>query len=50
MRSWWDSLKEVWAHEEKRKIQWIAHRYYLRSHMDGEVVQKTGEVIPKESV
>jgi phosphoribosyl-dephospho-CoA transferase len=49
MREWLDALKHVWHQEEDAKLKRIAHRYDLRRHMDGDVIQKTGEIIPRES-
>lgn len=46
----WRRLIEAWDHEEGVHLRSIAHRYAERAWMDGEVIQKTGEVIPKESV
>jgi len=50
MRSILEALKKVWHHEEDFHMRKVAHRYAERAWMDGEVIQKTGEVIPKESV
>jgi len=46
-------LASVWKDqrdaEEKQRLKVIAHSHYLRAYMDGEVIKKTGEVVPKES-
>jgi hypothetical protein len=39
-----------WDREHHTHMKKIAHRYSQRALMDGEVVKRTGEVVPKESV
>jgi hypothetical protein len=43
------SLSSEWHAEERLHMKQIAWRYSDRAQMDGEVVRKTGEVIPRES-
>lgn len=45
-----DWLARWWHHENEKNERVIAHRASQRSFMDGHVIRKTGEVIPKESV
>ena len=30
-------------------MKYVAHRYAERAWMDGEVIRKTGEIVPRES-
>lgn len=46
----WRRIVEALAHEDGVHMRRVANRYSERSFMDGEVIKKTGEVIPKESV
>jgi hypothetical protein len=39
-----------WDREHHAHMRRIANRYSLRAQMDGEVIKRTGEVVPKESV
>jgi hypothetical protein len=50
MRRLFEHLKKLWSHEEDIHMRKVAHRYAERALMDGHVIQKTGEVISKESV
>jgi len=50
MREWIEAFRHIWHHDDDAKMKRIAFKYDLRRHMDGEVIQKTGEIIPKESV
>mgnify|MGYP001279697140 CR=1 FL=1 len=49
MRQLIDHIWRIWYGEERAHMREIAHRHYLRTVMDGEVIQKSGEIIPKES-
>lgn len=44
-----DHLRKAWRHEETIHMRLIAERYSDRAHMDGDVIQKTGELVPRES-
>lgn len=46
----WKKIIEEWDREHHVHMKHVAHRYAERAWMDGEVVKRTGEVIPKESV
>lgn len=39
----------MWHHEEEVHMKKIAFHYANRAQMDGDVIKKTGEIIPKES-
>lgn len=43
------SFSEEWHAEERLHMKRIAWRYSDRMLMDGAMIQRTGEVIPKES-
>jgi len=45
MRTLWSE----WHKEERLHMKKVAWRYSDRMLMDGSVIRKTGEVIPKES-
>lgn len=49
LRSLLRHLSSEWEQEERLKMKKIAHQYAERQWMDGHVIKKTGEVIPKES-
>lgn len=49
-RSLIKSCKAEWHAEERNHMRAVAHRYALRAQMDGHVIRKTGETVPKESV
>ena len=49
-KAWEQALREGKPNPELWVTREMAHRYGERAEMDGEVVKKTGEVIPKESV
>lgn len=49
-RSLLRSIRTEWHAEDRQHMRVIAHKYALRASMDGDVIRKTGEVIPKESV
>ncbi len=44
-----DALTRLWTHEEDGRMKLIAFRYQERARMNGDVIKKTGEIIPKES-
>ena len=50
MRNLLHILRKLWRVEEDSHMRKVAMRYSLRAQMDGHIVRKTGEVIPKESV
>lgn len=50
IRSLFKSIRSEWHAEERNHMRAIAHRYALRAQMDGHVIRKTGETVPKESV
>ncbi len=49
MRSLVEALNRLWTHEDDSRMKLIAFRYQERARMDGEVIKKTGEIIPKGS-
>ena len=49
MRSFLEALMRIWEEEDAIHMKSIAHKYAERAYMDGEVIKKTGEVIPRES-
>ena len=46
----WKKIIDEWNREDEVHMKHVAHRYAERAYMDGHVIRKTGEVIPKESV
>ena len=42
-------FEEELERDEKLRMRTLAHHYAERAKMDGEVIRKTGEIIPKES-
>lgn len=44
-----DHFRKVWSNENTLHMRKIADRYAQRAAQDGDVVQKTGEIIPRES-
>jgi len=50
LRSFFEAVRHLWTHEDNSHMKKIAFRYAERAHMDGNVIKKTGEIIPKESV
>ncbi len=46
----WKKVVSEWNHEDDLNMKKIAHQYAERAWMDGHVIKKTGEVVPKESV
>ena len=49
MRSLLQVIRGLWRAEEDLRMRRIAHGYAQRAEMDGHVIRKTGEVVPKES-
>jgi uncharacterized protein YihD (DUF1040 family) len=49
MRYLIEVFRHIWSHEDDIHMKKVAHRYAERALMDGHVIKKTGEVIPKES-
>lgn len=49
LSSFLDDLRKEWNREDKLRMKKIAWRYSERMHMDGAVIKKTGEIIPRES-
>lgn len=49
-KAWEQALREGKPNPELFVARSMAERYAQRAEMDGEVVQKTGELVPKESV
>lgn len=49
LKSLLKSFSEEWHAEDRLHMRRIAWRYSDRMLMDGAVVQRTGEVIPRES-
>ena len=48
--NWLEQLRKAWHYEETLHMRKLAQRYANRAMMDGSVIKRTGEVIPKESV
>jgi hypothetical protein len=46
----WRKIVYEWDREHDSHMKKVAHRYAERAWMDGDVIKRTGEVVPKESV
>jgi hypothetical protein len=44
-----DKIMAEWNIEDTMRMKQIAHNYAERRWMDGSVIKKTGEVIPRDS-
>ena len=49
MRPLLEALDRLWTREDDNHMKRIAFKYAERMRMDGNVIKKTGEIIPKES-
>lgn len=49
LSDFFDDLRKEWNREDKLRMRKIAWRYSDRMLMDGAVIRKTGEIVPRES-